>query len=69
MYTHEMSIPIIATYSLSFQKDGVMDDESVNVYAKLSKAMPGLIRFTICSWVKFHFEVSRLTKNHVINLK
>ena len=57
-YTHIISYLLIATYSLSFQKDGIMDDDSVNVYAKLKMAMPTLERFTVCTWVKFHFEVS-----------
>ena len=35
-----------------------MDDDSVNVFAKLKMPMPELLTFTICTWVKSHFEVS-----------
>ena len=53
---------ILATYSLSFQKDGIMEDDSVNVYARLKPEMPTLLTFTICTWVKAHFEVHVIRK-------
>ena len=54
-------VKMVPTYSLSFQADGQMDDSSVNVYAKLKTEMPQLIRFTVCTWVKFHFERTFMT--------
>ena len=48
---------LLATYSLSFQRSGVMDDDSVKVYATLKSEMPSLTQFTVCTWIKFHFEV------------
>ena len=56
-----MNLNIAATYSFSFQEDGIMDDNSVNVYAKLSVPMPALTRFTVCTWIKFHFERTFMT--------
>ena len=47
-----------ASYSLSFQKDGFMNDDSVNVWAKSQFDFPELTTFTICTWVKFTYEVS-----------
>ena len=46
-----------ASYSLSFQKDGFMNDDSVNVWAKSQFDFPELTTFTICTWVKFTYEV------------
>ena len=54
---------ISATYSLSFQKDGIMDDDSVEVYARLKPEMPTLLTFTICTWVKAHYEVNAIKIN------
>ena len=39
-----------------------MEDDSVNVYARLKPEMPTLLTFTICTWVKAHFEVNVIRK-------
>ena len=36
-----------------------MNDESVDVWAKSKFEFPELISFTICTWVKFAFEVNK----------
>ena len=47
----------LASYGLSFQEDGYMNDNSVNVWAKTKIDFPELTTFTICTWVKFTYEV------------
>ena len=34
-----------------------MNDDSVNVWATLKTDLPELVSFSICSWVKFTYEV------------
>merc|ERR1712223_1964118 len=46
----------ISSYGLSFQEDGYMNDNSVNVWAKTKIDFPELTTFTICTWVKFTYE-------------
>ena len=48
----------VATYGISFQNDGYMNDESVDVWAKSKFDFPELTSFTICTWVKFSYEVN-----------
>ena len=50
-----------ASYGLSFQEDGYMNDNSVETWARLKTPLPELTTFSICSWVKFTYEVSRIT--------
>ena len=45
------------SYGLSFQEDGYMNDDSDNVWAKLATPLPELNTFSICTWVKFTYEV------------
>ena len=52
----------VATYGISFQNDGFMNDESVDVWAKSKFDFPELTSFTICTWVKFAFEVNKIIK-------
>ena len=39
-----------------------MNDESVDVWAKSKFDFPELTSFTICTWVKFAFEVNKIIK-------
>ena len=44
-----------------------MNDESVKVWAKSKFDFPELKSFTICTWVKFNFEVkNNITYNYKI---
>ena len=55
----------LASYGLGFQQDGYMNDDSVDVWAQTKLAFPELTTFSICTWVKFSYEVLRfLTKNY-----
>ena len=45
-----------------------MNDESVKVWAKSKFDFPELKSFTICTWVKFTFEVNDIY-NHEIVIK
>ena len=45
------------TYSLSFQRNGVMNKASTDIYAIYKGSLPSMDVFSICAWVKFHFEV------------
>ena len=45
------------SYGLSFQEDGYMNDNSDTVWAKLTKPLPELNTFSICTWIKFTYEV------------
>jgi hypothetical protein len=44
-----------------------MNNDSINVYAKLNTEMPEMTTFSICSWVKFTFEVNELKKKQLNN--
>jgi hypothetical protein len=44
-----------------------MNDDSINVYAKLNSELPEMTTFSICSWVKFTFEVKELNKKQLNN--
>ena len=46
------------TYSLSFQRNGEMNKASTDIYAVYKGSLPSMEVFSICAWVKFHFEVS-----------
>ena len=37
-----------------------MNDDSVLVWAKLKNELPELVTFSICTWVKFTYEVRLL---------
>ena len=50
-----------ASYGLSFQENGYMNDDSVLVWAKLKNELPELVTFSICTWVKFTYEVRYCT--------
>ena len=47
----------LESYYLQFQEDGYMNDDSVDVWAKVTDPMPELSTFSICTWVKFTYEV------------
>ena len=47
----------IESYGLTFQENGYMNDDSDNVWAKLVTPLPELTTFSICTWVKFTYEV------------
>ena len=40
-----------------------MNDDSVLVWAKLKNELPELVTFSICTWVKFTYEVRLLFKS------
>ncbi len=52
-----LCFPYAASYGLSFQSNGYMNDESVKVWAKSKTVLPELTTFSICTWVKFTYEV------------
>ncbi len=39
-----------------------MSDDSVNIWARLEDTIPELTTFSICTWVKFTFEVHKYYK-------
>lgn len=51
-------VSIIETYSFSFQRNGVMNKASTDIYAVYKGSLPSMEVFSICAWVKFHFEVN-----------
>ena len=46
----------LASYGLSFQEDGYMNDDSVEVWARYQDKLPELTTFSICTWIKFTYE-------------